>query len=275
MKKIIKLTENDLMRIVKRVIKESYDDTIAKIQKELIKKGYDLGDYGPNGDGVDGIMGPLTKKAYEKEFKKPYDDKDDENDDEKNKESDDDKSISSKVGDYGKITLPKSKSASLLIVFGGIPVGGRQSGEYMWDYLEKLKSKYIIFVANNHNVNGLMSYKSVLDYLDKLGVEPTSQVLYLFSGGYKPGMDVLKSNSGSFKEVLLVDIWMKSSYISDFYKDYTSSNSSKVKYYYTSFGANNNSARDFISKKASISKLQPGGSMTDHMKTNNLAVSSL
>lgn len=43
-----------------------YDPKIAELQKELISKGYDLGNYGPNKDGVDGIYGPLTKAADEK-----------------------------------------------------------------------------------------------------------------------------------------------------------------------------------------------------------------
>ncbi len=40
-----------------------YDPKIAELQKELISKGFDLGTYGPNKDGVDGIYGPLTKAA--------------------------------------------------------------------------------------------------------------------------------------------------------------------------------------------------------------------
>lgn len=43
-----------------------FDSKIAELQKELISKGYYLGKYGPNKDGIDGIYGPLTKAADEK-----------------------------------------------------------------------------------------------------------------------------------------------------------------------------------------------------------------
>src|SRR5277367_999267 len=37
--------------------------TVAAVQSVLVKKGYDCGKTGPNGDGVDGVFGPSTKKA--------------------------------------------------------------------------------------------------------------------------------------------------------------------------------------------------------------------
>lgn len=40
--------------------------TVAAVQQALVKKGYDCGDTGPNKDGVDGQMGPATKKAINK-----------------------------------------------------------------------------------------------------------------------------------------------------------------------------------------------------------------
>lgn len=42
--------------------------SVEDIQKKLKEKGYYLGKYGPNKDGVDGVMGPLTKKAYKEEY---------------------------------------------------------------------------------------------------------------------------------------------------------------------------------------------------------------
>jgi murein DD-endopeptidase MepM/ murein hydrolase activator NlpD len=38
---------------------------IVKQQQELVNKGYDLGPYGPKGDGVDGIVGPYTRAAMD------------------------------------------------------------------------------------------------------------------------------------------------------------------------------------------------------------------
>ncbi len=176
----------------------------------------------------------------------------------------------------GHILFCKNKTAPLLIVYGGIPVSGQESGGengYMWKYVDKLKNKYHIFVASNHKVNGEATYKNVLAQLEKYGIKPSSKVLYLFSGGYRPGMPLLKNKAADFSKVLLVDIWMKGSIISDFYTKFAKDNPSKVKYYYTEFGANNTVARDSIAKSASISKKRAGGSMTVHMDTNLDAVS--
>ena len=175
----------------------------------------------------------------------------------------------------GKILFCKNKTAPLLMVYGGISVGGRSSGDYMWDYVDKLKSKYHIFVATSNKVNGESSYASVLSQLEKYGIKPSSKILYLFSGGYSPGMTLLKNKASDFAKTLLVDIWMKGSVISSFYIKFTKDNSAKVKYYYTDFGANNIVARDTIAKSASTSKKRTGGSMKVHMDTNLDAVSSL
>lgn len=59
MKKIIKLTEGDLRKIVSKVLLEqSNKENIISIQKELIKRGYDIGSF-----GVDGVYGNKTKNA--------------------------------------------------------------------------------------------------------------------------------------------------------------------------------------------------------------------
>ena len=69
MKKIVKLTESDLVNIVKKVINEqlvNVVDTpkeIKQIQQKLVNLGYDLGPSGPNKDGVDGYIGRRTRKA--------------------------------------------------------------------------------------------------------------------------------------------------------------------------------------------------------------------
>jgi len=46
----------------------TFSSDVERIQKVLVSKGYDLGKYGPDKDGVDGLLGPLTRKAVEKEF---------------------------------------------------------------------------------------------------------------------------------------------------------------------------------------------------------------
>lgn len=43
--------------------KTTPDPKVIEIQKALKAKGFDLGNYGPNKDGIDGIMGPTTRAA--------------------------------------------------------------------------------------------------------------------------------------------------------------------------------------------------------------------
>lgn len=45
-----------------------YDPNVEIIQKYLKSKNYNLGSYGPNKDGIDGKLGPLTRQAMEQEF---------------------------------------------------------------------------------------------------------------------------------------------------------------------------------------------------------------
>lgn len=40
-----------------------FNPEVLKLQRELKAKGADLGSYGPNRDGLDGIMGPFTRRA--------------------------------------------------------------------------------------------------------------------------------------------------------------------------------------------------------------------
>jgi peptidoglycan hydrolase-like protein with peptidoglycan-binding domain len=69
MKKIIKLTESDLHKIVTRVLNEQLANVvdspqeIMNFQKELVKLGYNLGKSGPQKNGVDGKIGRLTRGA--------------------------------------------------------------------------------------------------------------------------------------------------------------------------------------------------------------------
>ena len=45
---------------------EGADKDVIALQKELQAQGADLGSYGPNKDGIDGIMGPYTRRAAKK-----------------------------------------------------------------------------------------------------------------------------------------------------------------------------------------------------------------
>jgi|688.fasta_scaffold53096_6 hypothetical protein len=69
MKKVIKLTESDLVNIVKKVITEQLSNVIdtpeeiKSVQQRLVNLGYNIGVSGPKKDGVDGRIGRRTRKA--------------------------------------------------------------------------------------------------------------------------------------------------------------------------------------------------------------------
>jgi len=186
----------------------------------------------------------------------------------------------------GKLSVAPDANAPLLVVFGGIPVGGVQSGVYMWKYMsQKIKDQFHIFVAVHEKVNGTLTYRFLMDTLKAKAITPSTQILYLFSGGYRPGMDLLTSNGpNAFSAIYLVDIWMgvtkrSGSTVPDFYKKLVDENAAKITFTYvhTLFGANNNEARDYIANEVGPARaiLVAGGTMKDHMSTNTTAIGTL
>lgn len=175
------------------------------------------------------------------------------------------------IQNYGNFTPGKDKSSPLVVVFGGIPVGGRESGDYMYDYFNKTGDKYNLFVAKNHNIDGVGAYQSLKNKITSGEITPSKKILYLFSGGYKPGKPMLeKFGAEEFDKILLVDIWMGSSPVANFYKNLASQNKDKVEYYYTDYGANNSDARNYIS--SSVTKKEK---VNGHMASNINAINSL
>jgi len=175
------------------------------------------------------------------------------------------------IQNYGNFTPGKDKSSPLVVVFGGINVSGRESGDYMYDYFNKTGDKYNLFVAKNHKINGEEAYQALRNKISSGEISPSKKILYLFSGGYKPGKHALtKFGAEEFDKILLVDIWMGSSPVADFYKDLASQNKDKVEYYYTDYGANNSSARNHISSVVTKKEKVSG-----HMASNINAINSL
>ena len=191
------------------------------------------------------------------------------------------------IAGQGKLSVAPNASAPLLVVFGGIDVHKVHSGVYMWNYMSHIKERFHIFVALSNNVNGTLAYRSLMKALQTKGLTPSKQILYLFSGGYKPGIDVLTSNgSNLFSSIYLVDIWMgvtkrSGSAVPDFYEALANGYAAKITYVYTSFGANNDAARDNIANKVGPARAklvegrihEPG--MQVHMRTNTAAISTL
>ncbi len=184
------------------------------------------------------------------------------------------------VAVYGKLSIASDANAPLLVVFGGIDVGGVHSGVYMWSYMDPVRDRFHIFVARSNTVNGASSYRALTSTLGEKGLTPSSQILYLFSGGYRPGMDLLPGKgAATFSSIYLVDIWMgvtqkAGSVVPDFYKKLVDANASKITYVHTAFGAANDGARDYIAKKARGIPVK-GSSMQAHMSTNAVAVGTL
>lgn len=188
---------------------------------------------------------------------------------------------------HGRLSLAPEADAPLLIVFGGIDVSFDKkmvrSGIYMWNYMAGIKDKFHIFVAYSNHVNGTESYHVLSKALESNGVTPSRQILYLFSGGYGPGMDLLSSGgSNPFSSIYLVDIWMgkgkdQSGTVPKFYQRLADKSAAKLSYFYTKFGANNNEARDYIAKKLGGARatLVQGGGMETHMRTNTVAIANL
>lgn len=48
------------------IITEAFDQQVLTMQKELKAQGADLGTFGPNKDGLDGRLGPYTRRAADK-----------------------------------------------------------------------------------------------------------------------------------------------------------------------------------------------------------------
>jgi hypothetical protein len=194
---------------------------------------------------------------------------------------------STDIPGHGKLSMAPDANAPLLVVFGGIDVENKPSGVYMWNYMSSLTERFHVFVALDNHVNGAKACESLMNTLKAEGLTPSQQILYLFSGGYGPGMNLMTSKSPDlFSAIFLVDIWMgitrkSGSIVPDFYKHLVNKNEAKVTYIYTAFGANNNEARDYIANKlgpqrSTLVKGRKGeDGMQTHMRTNAEAVSRL
>jgi hypothetical protein len=200
---------------------------------------------------------------------------------------------------FGKLWVANKPDLPLLVVFGGIAVSPSQmdgvkrnqdddkkvsSDVYMWNYMNALKNRFHIFVSlPPHHLNGLGAYNALVSKQDQT-FAPSRQILYLFSGGYLPGMGLLgdKANVTKFSTIFLVDIWMGNAASADFYAArLVNTNADRVTYIFTQGGADNSDARDKLVRKLGPQKAikvdaQKGdvGYMT-HMRSNTVAIGML
>jgi hypothetical protein len=203
------------------------------------------------------------------------------------------------VPGHGKFSVSSKPDLPLLVVFGGIAVRPSQmdgvkrkkdddkpvqSDVYMWNYMNPIKNRFHIFVSHPpRSVNGPKAYDALMTTVQNQQLAPSQQTLYLFSGGYLPGMDLLgdKTYANKFSAIFLVDIWMGNAATEDFYAHFVNTNADRVNYIFTQGGAANNDARDKLVRRLGPQKAtkvdpQKGdvGYMT-HMRTNTVAVGML
>jgi hypothetical protein len=210
------------------------------------------------------------------------------------------------VSGFGKFSIASnddgtSKKATLLVVFGGIPVNKIEfdgikrkkpvhvpSGDYMWNFMNDLKDRFHIFVSANSGVGGNAAYDSLIKKMKEKEITHPSEILYLFSGGGGPGTQLLDSKGADrFSSIFLVDIWMgfgtkhPSPFMPNFYKHFVNAHADKTVYVYTEGGADNSDARDFLVSKLGAQKAievdQRAGEdgMQTHLRTNIVAVKML
>jgi hypothetical protein len=185
----------------------------------------------------------------------------------------------------GTLNVNSNKTAPLIVVFGGINVGGRTSGQYMYDYFTSdVLSKFNVFIAKSSSIDGKKAWEEIKDKCKELSISPSSKILYLFSGGYSPAMKMDSSSdvnkridylNSNFNKIYLVDIWIGNDG-SYFYQKLAEKYGNKIEYYSyggsnSSGGSGNSAVRKIIVSKSSKSHL----TSPDHMKTNLEAVKSL
>jgi hypothetical protein len=204
------------------------------------------------------------------------------------------------IAGQGNLSTAPCPDAPLLVVFGGITFQlegwdrKRASGDYMWEYgMNQIRSRFHIFVACNDGVNGAKAYSSLMSKLPK-HLTPSTQILYLFSGGCRPGMDLLLSDGSGrlaqdlsnsygpnlFSSIYLVDIFLKEGKhrgisVPAFYMALADTYATKITYVYTEAGAANKGAREYIKERVCAIKVTGIPGMKLHMSTNAEAINAL
>ncbi len=103
-------------------------------------------------------------------------------------------------GSYGQFkSSMNNKNAQLIFVVGGLDVGGRKCGAYMWDYFtDGMTGKYHVYVKSTHEsssaTNALAEAWSIMK---QHGLQSYKSVCYFFSAGNKAALPVLKATPPS------------------------------------------------------------------------------
>ena len=174
----------------------------------------------------------------------------------------------------GKITVNSDKSAPLVVVFGGTDVGGRVSGVYMYDYFKQdTLPDTTTFIANSSRIDGARAWSEI----SGLGLTPVKKILYLFSGGYLPGMSLLNRVAPTeWAAIYLVDIWIgRNQNTKNFYTKLAADFPDKVKYYYTGGEKSAGGSANLAAKRQIIAAVNLSKGSVSHMGANDIAVTDL
>jgi peptidoglycan hydrolase-like protein with peptidoglycan-binding domain len=201
------ITESQLIKITKKLYEEdSKESKVKKIQQFLVDKGYDLGDYGDEEDGVDGEYGRLTRKAVEDFQKKEGDLKVDGKVGPKTAEAmgkdiepvfgKKSKDIEDEDEEEKSETKPQSKGSYDAILVGGLDY---RKGDYPIDkQVEKLKKNY------SGNVKGFRyntETSTILNFLKS----NTNVSVFLFSAGCNKAKDIAKSGYVDLNKIYIIE----------------------------------------------------------------------
>lgn len=174
----------------------------------------------------------------------------------------------------GKITVNSDKSAPLVVVFGGTDVGGRVSGDYMYDYFKQdTLPDTTTFIANSSRIDGAQAWSEI----SGLDLTPAKKILYLFSGGYLPGMSLLNRVAPTeWAAIYLVDIWIgRNLNTKNFYTKLAADFPDKVKYYYTGGENSAGGSNNLAAKRQIIATVNRSKGSDSHMGANDIAVTDL
>jgi len=174
----------------------------------------------------------------------------------------------------GKITVNSDKSAPLVVVFGGTDVGGRVSGDSMYDYFKQdTLPDTTTFIANSSRIDGAHAWSEI----SGLGLTPVKKILYLFSGGYLPGMSLLNRVAPTeWAAIYLVDIWIgRNQNTKNFYTKLAADFPDKVKYYYTGGEKSAGGSANLAAKRQIIATVNRSRGSVSHMGANDIAVTDL
>jgi hypothetical protein len=195
----------------------------------------------------------------------------------KSEELNNPKTNSESVSNYGNFSPSVKEGSPLIVVYGGIDVNNRKSGDYMYDYFKQTGNQYNLFVARDNRIDGYGAYMSLTSFLQNQKIYPTKKALYLFSGGQRPGYTLLnKVSPEEFEKIYLVDIYIgKNSETERFYTELAKKYPNKVEYYYTGSDNDAGGSVNLRAKRSIISSVNVSKRGSNHMLTNNDAVYSL